>query len=212
MHPPPLDNETPSARPLVISSKGLLLCVLVHSGDIIEYRVERAGEHGRVTLEDGIMLGIVAFFVRYTIDVYNGNTPVDSRRGIFLVLGLLYLWSRMTIVHRESAFAFPTIGLQLQTHRGMRLFGRQLTTSVSRIFIPISMISDVIINEGLCGWDVRRYLAVLPAKEPRLQVVFENLEPPFEVLREVYHGLRETLFNEWDEPEPGIGVECTSST
>ncbi|QRW21790.1 SEH-associated protein 4 [Rhizoctonia solani] len=60
---------------------------------------------------------------------------------------------------------------------------------------------DIVINEGLCGWNVRRYLAVLSAGESRLHVVFQNIDPPFPVLKEVYHGLRETLFDEWDEEE-----------
>ncbi|KAG8780080.1 hypothetical protein FRC12_023490 [Ceratobasidium sp. 428] len=133
------------------------------------------------------------------------------QRGILLAVGIIHMCSQITTVHRESAFAFPAIGLQLETHRGLYLFGRQFTTSVSRVFIPISVISDIIINEGLCGWNVRRYLAILSAREPSLQVVFENLDPSFDILREAYHGLRETLFHEWECKGPDADAEYSST-
>jgi phosphatidylinositol glycan class H protein len=47
---------------------------------------------------------------------------------------------------------------------------------VSRRFIPLTEVQDVLINEGLRRWDVRYYLAVLytPRQaEQRLAVAYE---------------------------------------
>jgi hypothetical protein len=74
----------------------------------------------------------------------------------------------------ESVLSFPSIGIQLETHQGFSILGQRIiTTGVSRSFIPISGISDIVINEGLCGWNVRRYMAVLSAGEARLEVIFQ---------------------------------------
>ena len=51
----------------------------------------------------------------------------------------------------------PSKDLQLEVHRGLP--GRPMF--VERRVIPASTISAVIINEGLYGWNVRYYLAVL---------------------------------------------------
>jgi len=51
----------------------------------------------------------------------------------------------------------PSKDLQLEVHRGLP--GRSMF--VERRVIPASTISAVIINEGLRGWNVRYYLAVL---------------------------------------------------
>ena len=51
----------------------------------------------------------------------------------------------------------PSKDLQLEVHRG--LLGRSMF--VERQVIPASTITAVIINEGLYGWNVRYYLAVL---------------------------------------------------
>jgi len=82
----------------------------------------------------------------------------------------------------ESVLAIPPWGVQLETHRGVLLpSGRALVRSVTRRFIPLDATVDVIINEGLRGWNIRYYLAVLQrVKDPgedeeqfRLNVIFE---------------------------------------
>lgn len=48
--------------------------------------------------------------------------------------------------------------------------------SVSQRFIPLASLHDVIINEGLRGWDVRYYLAAVketPGSETRLDVAYQ---------------------------------------
>ena len=71
----------------------------------------------------------------------------------------------------ESVIVFPSHGVQLETHRGpfTPLF-------VSRRFIPIVYIHDVIINEALHRWNVRYYLALIvdvPGENRELAVAFE---------------------------------------
>ena len=57
----------------------------------------------------------------------------------------------------ESVLVLPSKDLELEVHRG--LHSRSML--VERRVIPASTISAVIINEGLHGWNVRYYLAIL---------------------------------------------------
>jgi phosphatidylinositol glycan class H protein len=72
----------------------------------------------------------------------------------------------------ESVVVLPPYGVQLETHRGLP----SLPLFVSRRFIPLTEVQDVLINEGLRRWDVRYYLAVLytPRQaEQHLAVAYE---------------------------------------
>jgi phosphatidylinositol N-acetylglucosaminyltransferase subunit H len=74
----------------------------------------------------------------------------------------------------ESVIVLPSKDLELETHRGP--LGRPMF--VERRVIPASSISGVIINEGLYGWNVRYYLAILTKVEPRsLHVLYEVKTP-----------------------------------
>lgn len=71
----------------------------------------------------------------------------------------------------------PSKDLQLEVHRG--LLGRPMF--VERRVIPASTISAVIINEGLYGWNVRYYLAVLTKVDETqsLHILYEvKVSPP----------------------------------
>jgi phosphatidylinositol glycan class H protein len=110
----------------------------------------------------------------------------------------------------ESVLVLPSYGIQLETHRGLP----SLPLFVSRRFIPLTEVRDVLINEGLRRWDVRYYLAILysPRRgEQRLEVayqvrgglsiclfkshslMYQNILPRFPVLIKVYHGIHECL-------------------
>jgi phosphatidylinositol glycan class H protein len=112
----------------------------------------------------------------------------------------------------ESILVLPSYGIQLETHRGLP----SLPLFVSRRFIPLTEVRDVLINEGLRRWDVRYYLAILysPRRgEQRLEVayqvwgglsiclsksrslLYQNILPRFPVLIKVYHGIHECLQN-----------------
>jgi len=75
----------------------------------------------------------------------------------------------------ESVIVLPSKDLQLEVHRGPP--GRSMF--VERRMIPASTISAVIINEGLHGWNVRYYLAVLTKVEETqsLHVLYEARAP-----------------------------------
>ena len=118
----------------------------------------------------------------------------------------------LILTYPESVVILPSLGIQLETHRG--LAGRSLF--VARKFIPWSSLEDFLINEGLRGWNVRYYLVAInrtPQGALQLEVAFEvgrkfvfivsmlifstqNLLPRFPVLLEVYHGVQEALQNE----------------
>ncbi len=110
----------------------------------------------------------------------------------------------------ESVLVLPPYGVQLETHRGLP----SLPLFVSRRFIPLTEVQEVLINEGLRRWDLRYYLAVLYSPrqgEQRLAVAYEvesilfiylpdarsllcqNILPRFPVLNRVYHGIHECL-------------------
>ncbi|KAF8595962.1 hypothetical protein BDV93DRAFT_500810 [Ceratobasidium sp. AG-I] len=196
---PDFKHEATSAKPF-LTVKNFHLEIL-DLGGVIEYRVKRVRKRKAFPFQDGVIVLAVAFLIQFLIEGHQNGWSFASGRIVLLAVVLTVLWSKSNVLHHESVLAIPTIGLQLEAHRGLSIFGKHFTTRISRTFIPISTISDIFINEGLCGWNVRRYLAILPAEESRLQVVFEALDPPFPVLKEVYHGLRETLFSEWDEGE-----------
>ena len=71
----------------------------------------------------------------------------------------------------ESVIVLPSKDLLLEVHRG--LTGHPIY--VERQVISASEISAVIINEGLRGWNVRYYLAVLTQvdKTQSLYVLYE---------------------------------------
>ena len=72
----------------------------------------------------------------------------------------------------ESVLVLPSYGIQLETHRGLP----SLPLFVSRRFIPLTKVRDVLINEGLRRWDVRYYLAIhyYPRRgEQRLEVAYQ---------------------------------------
>jgi len=75
----------------------------------------------------------------------------------------------------ETVIVLPSKDLQLEVHRGLP----GLHVSVERRVIPASTISAVIINEGLYGWNVRYYLAVLTKLDETqsLHVLYEVRTP-----------------------------------
>ncbi|KAG8901170.1 hypothetical protein FRB99_005503 [Tulasnella sp. 403] len=77
----------------------------------------------------------------------------------------------------------------------------------TRKFIPTSTVADIIINEGLRLWTIRQYLGIIHRVRPEsadsesieIAVAFEEIHPPFPILIQVYHGLRELLFDEYSD-------------
>jgi len=138
----------------------------------------------RVDVFSAILVGLLWPSVK-------ANTALMLATGIGL--GLL-VYRKVTQVLWESVLVLPSYGIQLETHRGLP----SLPLFVSRRFIPLAEVRDVLINEGLRRWDVRYYLAILysPRRgEQRLEVAYQNILPRFPVLIKVYHGIHECLQN-----------------
>jgi phosphatidylinositol glycan class H protein len=67
----------------------------------------------------------------------------------------------------ESVVILPPHGVQLESRHGLP----SLPLFTMRRFIPLTTLQDVVINEGLRGWDVRYYLAAIQQVGPRSSVV-----------------------------------------
>ncbi|KAG6371913.1 hypothetical protein JVT61DRAFT_8922 [Boletus reticuloceps] len=83
------------------------------------------------------------------------------RRVLLAGIGFVFtclVWIRFTQVLHESLLVFPTLGFQLETHRGHPFLP---TLLITRHFIPLSALEDVVIHEGFRRWNVRFYLAAL---------------------------------------------------
>ncbi|GLB35058.1 putative GPI-GlcNAc transferase complex, PIG-H component [Lyophyllum shimeji] len=108
------------------------------------------------------------------------------------MLSFAYLWSRCNQVLHESVIIFPPHGIQLETHRGFP----GLCLSITRRFIRLKVLQDVVIHEGLKGWDVRYYLAAIKHAESgtfALEIAYQNLLPQLAVLQHVYRGIHDRL-------------------
>ena len=73
----------------------------------------------------------------------------------------------------ESIVILPPHGIQLETHRGV---SNQWSIYSSKRFIPSARLADVVINEGLKGWNVFYYLVAVEMDASRhssLEVAYE---------------------------------------
>ena len=79
-------------------------------------------------------------------------------------------------------------------------------------FVPLSSIGDVVINEGVHGWRIIYYLAILiwsPAQggapgrptEVKVAVAFPELLPRLAEVTKVWQGVRATLFDELEDDQ-----------
>ncbi|KAI0372833.1 hypothetical protein BV20DRAFT_990132 [Pilatotrama ljubarskyi] len=156
-----------------------------------EYRVDAAGiSNGRKLRSFGLDAALVVGIAYYC------RSDRASRLHLAFAACLLlwYLYHRMTQVLWESIIIIPSLGLQLETHRGFT----GIALSSSRRFLPWSSLEDFLINEGLRGWNVRYYLVAITRTQQgalKLEVAFKNTLPRFPILLEVYHAVQEALDN-----------------
>ncbi|KAG8957374.1 hypothetical protein FRC03_010217, partial [Tulasnella sp. 419] len=139
------------------------------------------------------------------------QTRQGSIRLASIAIAIVHTWSGFNTIIWESAVVIPKIGVQLEVQRGFpeTFITPAILWSRSRRFIPLSSMLDIVINEGIRRWDFKYYLMITHRVPPqrsndeyiKIAVAFEDTLPPFPVLREVYHGLREALFNEFEIPE-----------
>jgi len=146
----------------------------------------------------------------------------------WLGLGTAAVWVKWktSTVLEESILAIRLVGLQLSTTRGISfavpIFLRPLLPSflakapalsipitTSHLFLPLSSISDIVVNEGIFGWTIIYYLVVIQdgntegEGQVKLRVGFPELLPRVATLRKVWQGLRHVLFDEMGEDEVG---------
>jgi phosphatidylinositol glycan class H protein len=79
-------------------------------------------------------------------------------------------------------------------------------------FIPTDKILDVLINEAFLGFEVRYYLAVVVAGEDDIVVTFPTLLPGLDIVKTVWSGVRECLWEGDLVRRAGVDDETTSTT
>ncbi|WWC63793.1 uncharacterized protein I303_106398 [Kwoniella dejecticola CBS 10117] len=197
------------------------------AGSNVEYRVYnyRVSQNGRMKRGDGwsmsdmgITLSLVWMFWSYRLwnkakglyehasEVRNGWSTEQVVLLAWLTSCILFTRYKCNTVLYESVTPLPGLGIQLASSRGISLpwaysphrrLLLPLTTSYT--FIPLADISTVILNQALHRFSVRYYLGVVKKDGRGVVVPYSDVRPRFEVLLEVYHGVRETLFSEYNE-------------
>lgn len=113
-------------------------------------------------------------------------------RSAIVGVSALCFWFKCTQVLRESVIVIPPHGIQLETSKGLP----PLAFFTTRRFIPTGALCDVVINEALRRWNVRFYLVAIQSNGPgnfKLNVAFENLLPPIEILKHIYLDINNSL-------------------
>ncbi|KAI6104377.1 hypothetical protein F5141DRAFT_188233 [Pisolithus sp. B1] len=130
-------------------------------------------------------------FISFLWPKLRGNSTALASIGVALSV---FAWSRCNQVLYESVLVFPTLGIQLESHRGHPSLG---SLFVSRRFIHVSCLEDFVIHEGLRRWNVRYFLAAIKRSNNgsiSFHVAFENILPYFPVLLEVYTAVQGSIF------------------
>ncbi|KAF7304811.1 hypothetical protein MKEN_01195200 [Mycena kentingensis (nom. inval.)] len=173
------------------------LAVYRHGPHITEFRVEnwRLSRDGT----NRVIMGVTGWRWYYAVVplILSLLLPrVQDKPAAMLGIGLVLtclVYKKCTQVLWESVIVFPSLGVQLETHRGLPWF---TPLKVDRQFIPLESLEDFVIHEGLYGWNVRYYLAAItasPSGAVQIYVAFENLLPHFPVLLPIYRGVQNIL-------------------
>ncbi|KAG7558226.1 hypothetical protein FFLO_02879 [Filobasidium floriforme] len=151
------------------------------------------------------------------LKVYGSNVFKLHRWTTACCICLLLIANKSVV--SESAVAFPNLGIQLESTTAIIIpfpFSLRLVVPLgtSKRFIPLSNIrssSRIFLNEAFHRWSVVYYLGVLSrggmyecaggygVEGLEVHVVFPTTRPRLEVLLEVYHGLRETLYDDFND-------------
>ncbi|KAG8953685.1 hypothetical protein FRC04_001889 [Tulasnella sp. 424] len=172
--------------------------------ELAEYRIENWGStKGGLRPSSGWTFGHFVFpALVFFVDRY--LTP--DQLWIRVAECVLVLWWITHSLIWQSITAIPGLGVQLETHYGLphTPLSSPISLGCSRRFIPLASIMDIVMNEGLSGWGFRYYLAVIykegsNGEQVKVAVPFKDVQTFGVMLKEVYHGLRETLFDEYDD-------------
>lgn len=135
------------------------------------------------------LLTLVKLAAKYYYPVLVASLLVVLNSTLFQVLygewRLAYTFVEWGTLIRlsESVIVLPPHGIQLETHRGP--FPSHPTFSIKR-FIPASKLSEVVINEGLRGWNVLFYLVAMWHTKSRgtvLEVAYQVNHPIIRLFR-----------------------------
>ncbi|KAF9053203.1 hypothetical protein BJ165DRAFT_846828 [Panaeolus papilionaceus] len=159
--------------------------VRLDHGSCQEYRV--INHSRRKWLPAIVILGLVLLFAWKRISPTTRYTL-----SALLVLSLYKLVLLEILL--ESILVLPPHGLQIEKHRGFHL---SWPLSVERKFIPSTQFDDLIINEGLDGWNVIYQLTIVQkAKDGyKLLLPFSHISPKLDILLEVLHGIQDTYLS-----------------
>jgi len=167
-----------------------------------EYRVA----HPRTVKQDGKRpQNIASSFTTHAflvplLSFYWQSIPRNYSYPTLAILLVLIVRSIFSQLLYESVILLPPHGIQLESHRGMT--GMRPLFSKRR-FIPATSLQDVVINEGLKGWNVLYYLVVVRHSNGRhcaLEVAYEDILPCHSVLLEVFEGVHECILSDPTSP------------
>ncbi|KAJ3156793.1 hypothetical protein HDU86_003559 [Geranomyces michiganensis] len=162
--------------------------------------------HGivRFTVRDNKRLrGISAFdyfaavccavpFVQYA---RNGTIPTFPIVVLLLFFSGLRAASYITTVRHESITFMESFGISLEQ---ATVLGKK------QIFIPLTDVIDVVINEAIKRFTVKYYLVIIVRSKPELVVVFEHFRPKLAMLMPVRKAGQQVLWpqiEQLDMPE-----------
>ncbi|KDE06262.1 hypothetical protein MVLG_03421 [Microbotryum lychnidis-dioicae p1A1 Lamole] len=134
------------------------------------------------------------------------------RSGYFTWMGLLLAGGWIKLKSGTVTSAVGSLGLQLTTSRGLIIrfpFSSSTFTllrSGSNVFLPLSDIQDITLNEVIYGWGIRYVLVVIQkpkvdTDDGKLIIAYEELMPRLPQLERVWRGVRSVLFDELDQKD-----------
>jgi len=154
-----------------------------------EYRLQNCS----AKVGNGLLPGV---FLAALLSVCWQNLTRNNAILITVVSTSIFIRSLFSQLTYESVILLPPHGIQLEARYGVT---GVCSLGAKRRFIPSHLIEDVIIHEGLSGWNVLYYLAVVKSSnngDSQVEVAYENSLPPHRLLLEVYAGIHEALFTQ----------------
>ncbi|CAG9320863.1 unnamed protein product [Blepharisma stoltei] len=108
-------------------------------------------------------------------------------KQFWTILIIVYLWQKYTNeIIEETLCVIKGVGIQITEVK--RNWG------TSHLFIELSDIREIIINEGLTPYDVITYIGIILHKHTKLILPFKKFSITQDQAKEIYLGARELLF------------------
>ncbi|KAL9658363.1 hypothetical protein ABK040_015683 [Willaertia magna] len=126
------------------------------------------------------IISILFYFLFYSVFLY-----------FIIIITIYFIFSIITSIQSEKLIVFKDFGVQLEKYNFLgRLY--------SNVFIPISKIQYIVINEGFHIDSVIYYLVIILKKDEisnqqDLILPFEILYPNLEVLKIIYNNINKLI-------------------